>query len=74
MAGNAYLDPSLQAAGYTGSTAGTPYKPADATQVQLLQSQYGTSFSGLVQGAPSGTVQLSFNFDGTPNCAAPGYP
>jgi Ca2+-binding RTX toxin-like protein len=66
MADNAYLDPSLQANGYTGSTAGTPYKPADSAQVQQLQALYGTTFSG-VTAASAGTVQLSFNFDGTQN-------
>ncbi len=67
MADDNYLAPSLRAEGYTGSTASTPYRPATSAQTDLLQSQYGTSFSALVTPARAGTIQLSINFDGTQN-------
>lgn len=67
MADDNYLNPSLAADGYTGTTGSTPYRPTTAAQVDLLQSQYGTSFSNLVTRASPGAIQLSFNFDGTQN-------
>lgn len=67
MADENYLDPELRDDGYTGSTAGTPYKPATTTQLLQLQSLYGTSFAGLVTAGGTGSVQLAFNFDGTQN-------
>lgn len=63
-----YLAPALVDQGYTGSTAGTPYKPPTADQLTQLQTIYGTSFSGQVSSAPSATaIHININFDGTQN-------
>lgn len=67
MADNNYLAPALAGQGYTGATGTTPYKPATATQLEQLQSLYGTAFSNVVKQAPAGSTQLTLNFDGTQN-------
>jgi hypothetical protein len=59
MADNNYLAPSLVEQGYTGATGSTPYRPVTTSQLEQLQSQYGSSFSNLVTPASAGTVQLT---------------
>ena len=62
------LSTALQAQGYTGATAGTPYKPTTEAQQQILQDLYKRSFNGQVQSPPSSqAVHLNVNFDGTQN-------
>ncbi|RYD66962.1 MAG: hypothetical protein EOP84_30855, partial [Verrucomicrobiaceae bacterium] len=66
-----YLAPSLKNQGYTGATGTTPYRPVAAEQVRALQEQYRNSFaSGGPLIAPSNTVVVSVNFDGTHNNGA----
>jgi hypothetical protein len=66
------LSITLQAQGYTGATAGTPYKPTTEAQRQTLQELYNRSFTGQVQSPPSSqAVHLNVNFDGTQNSEFP---
>ena len=44
-----YLAPSLRDAGYTGATGTTPYKPASAGQIDVLQTVYTTPVPTTVQ-------------------------
>ena len=64
-----YLAPKLKDEGYTGSTANTPYKPANPDQLARLQDVQANApvVSRVI--SPNAIV-LNINFDGTQNNGA----
>jgi hypothetical protein len=54
--------------GYLGATGKTPYTGSTTSQVTTLRNQYNAALTGQnLTRSPTGTVQISLNFDGTQN-------
>ena len=63
-----YLAPTLQQLGYIGVTGTTPYTASSTSQITTLRNQYSSSLTGqILTRSPTGTIQISLNFDGTQN-------
>lgn len=61
-----YLSASLKDEGYTGSSAGMPYKPVTESQAAILRDLYSYGFGGqIVSAASARATHINISFDGT---------